>query len=180
MLVQLPDFLPGNLTLTPGNAQDYDILAPFHYLPRRPATWAAVWTVRFSGEAVADRVVAVGVLSYPVPSCGARERFFGLPPDRSQNLIFANENLRTISRVIVHPQFRALGLSKALVRCLCDHCPTRFVEAMAVMGRAHPFFERAGMKRLPPAQDGEPIYYIFDRLMQARPAPLEAAALLQE
>jgi hypothetical protein len=166
MPVRLPDFLPGQLKLAPGSARDYDTLAPFHYLPKRPATWAAVWTVRFTNEQTADRVVGVGVLSYPVPSCAARERFFGLSANRSQNLIFANENLRTISRVIVHPQFRALGLSRALVECLCEHCPTRFIEAMALMGRAHPFFVRAGMKRIEPMHPQEPIYYILDRYMR--------------
>jgi GNAT superfamily N-acetyltransferase len=175
MPIQLPDFLPGTLTIEPGNAADYDALAMFHYLPKRPATWAAVWTVRFRSKTVAERIVGVGVLSFPVPSCAARQRFFGLPPDRSQNIVFANENLRTISRVIVHPQFRALGLSKALVTHLCHHCPTRFVEAMAVMGRAHPFFERAGMKRIDPAHPYEPIYYILDRFMSEPAVELAVA-----
>ena len=80
-----------------------------------------------------------------------------------EQLRFANANLRTISRVIVHPQFRALGLSTQLIRCLCAHCPTRYVEASAMMGRAHPLFERAGMTRVEPQGDDEPIYYIFDR-----------------
>ena len=34
--------IPGRLTLTPGTRTDYPALARFHYLPKRPATFAAV------------------------------------------------------------------------------------------------------------------------------------------
>jgi hypothetical protein len=137
--LQLPDFLPGRLFLTPGNRRDY--------LSLEPATWAAVWSVRYQSASEAPtisndltRVVAVGVLSYPVPSCLPRERFLGRTGfTRKQNLRFANENVRTISRVVVHPQFRSLGLSTILVRRLCQMCDTRYVESLAVMARAHPF-----------------------------------------
>ena len=47
---------------------------------------------------------------------------------------FVNANVRTISRVVVHPQFRSVGLAVALVRCLIGQCETRYVEALAVMG----------------------------------------------
>jgi N-acetylglutamate synthase-like GNAT family acetyltransferase len=82
---------------------------------------------------------------------------------RSQNLRFANRHIRTISRIIVHPQFRSLGLSTALVRCLCDNCDTQYIEAIAMMAKAHPFFERAGMTRIDPVSPDEPAYFILDR-----------------
>ena len=141
--VTFPDFLPGKFFLQRGCARDYHNLAAFHYVAKRPATWADVWVVRFvprrgaPGELLPDttRTIAIGVLSYPVPSCGPRERFLSLPRSRNDNLRFANAHIRTISRVIVHPQFRSLGLSTLLVRCLCEHCDTRYVEAIAQMGR---------------------------------------------
>jgi ABC-type ATPase with predicted acetyltransferase domain len=122
------------------------------------------------------RVVAVGVLSYPVPSCRPRERWFGLGPSRRENLVFANANLRTISRVIVHPQFRSLGLSTALVGCLCAHCDTRYVEAIAQMGHVHPLFTRAGMTRTNADHPEEPAYFILDRHEQIQTAPARRAA----
>lgn len=163
MCYPFPEFLPGQLWIARGSAADYFELEDFHYLPKRPATWAQVWTIHYR-DAGGARVAAVGVLSFPVPSCRGRERYFGnaaLP--RGDRLRFANANLRTISRVIVHPQFRSLGLSSTLVRCLCDHCDTRYVEATAMMGRAHPFFEKAGMMRIEPLSDDEPAYFILDR-----------------
>lgn len=167
MPVSLPQFLPGSLSISHGNPRDYMALEQFHYASGRPATWAQVWTIRYRGRPLTEceeRIVAVGVLSYPVPSCLARERFFNRTGiTRNENLIFANANIRTISRVVVHPQFRSLGLSTQLIRCLSDHCDTRYIEAIARMGRAHPLFERAGMRRIDPANPDEPLYFVMDR-----------------
>jgi N-acetylglutamate synthase-like GNAT family acetyltransferase len=77
-----------------------------------------------------------------------------------------NRHVRTISRVIVHPQFRALGIASQLVRRILQDCPTRYVEAVAAMGAVHPFFERAGMTRVEPATAAEPAYFLFDREAQ--------------
>ncbi len=159
----LPDFLPGDLVLEHGSARDYAALEQFHYLPKRPATWADVWRIQYV-QSSQSRIVAVGVLSYPVLSCRLRERFFNRKGcSRKEQIRFVNEQLRTISRVIVHPQFRSLGLSTVLVECLIENCPTRYVEALAMMARAHPFFEKAGMIRIDPDDPQAPIYYIYDR-----------------
>jgi ABC-type ATPase with predicted acetyltransferase domain len=115
--------------------------------------------------------VAVGVVSYPTLAHRERERILRLKGMSNEaRARFVNEHVRTISRVAVHPTFRSLGLAGVLVKCILYHCSTRYVEAMAVMGRAHPFFELAGMKRVP-AGDGEeerPVYYLYDRLKQGR------------
>jgi len=186
------DFLPGRLSIERGSPRDYFALEHFHYARKRPATWAGVWVVRyddapFSGLGVPpdqfrevappkrsggtpkprSRIVAVGVLSYPVPRCLPRERYLGLAPATryTQHVPFVNRTVRTISRVVVHPQFRALGLSTLLVRRMLDECPTRYVEASTVMARAHPLFDAAGMKRIdpPPGDERRPVYFIFDR-----------------
>jgi ABC-type ATPase with predicted acetyltransferase domain len=119
-------------------------------------------TVR--GDASQVTPVAIGVLSWPVAFVKQRNDHFGLShaPVR-QRLRFANDHVRTISRIIVHPQFRSIGLASFLIRHLCAHCPTRYVEALAVMGRVHPMFERAGMTRFEPSRPDGPVYYLFDR-----------------
>jgi GNAT superfamily N-acetyltransferase len=169
------EFLPGRLSIERGSPRDYFALEQFHYARKRPATWAGVWVVRYRADPSivphhdepASRVVAAGVLSYPTPRCLPRERWLGLPaPARyAQHVPFVNRCVRTISRVVVHPQFRALGLSTLLVRRMLDECPTRYVEASAVMARAHPLFDAAGMHRIdPPPGDGRrPVYFIFDK-----------------
>jgi GNAT superfamily N-acetyltransferase len=55
--------------------------------------------------------------------------------------------VRTIARVVVVPRFRGIGLGVQLVRHALAHAQTRYVEALAVMGRVQPFFEKAGMQR---------------------------------
>ena len=196
----LPDFLPGRLTIGRGTARDYGALAPFHYLADRPATFADVWAVRYEPPAGAatgppvsralsralSRPVAVGVLSYPVPSCAGREAFLRRRRrSRRDNLRFANRHVRTISRVIVHPQFRALGLSTALVRCLCHHCDTRYVEAMSRMADAHPLFRRAGMRPLGLGRAARrggrgAAYFILDRRPARTARPTRPSARRKE
>ena len=165
----LPDFLPGRLALAVGAPRDYRALSGFHYVAGRPATWAAVRTITYRDPPAIDagdppRVVAVGVLSWPTARSRGRERFFALSGRPYGELLrFANANLRTVSRLVVHPQFRALGLATILARSLIDAAPTRYVEASARMGRAVPMFERAGMTRLDPRAACDPVYYAIDR-----------------
>ena len=167
------DFLRGSMQITRGSRADYRELAHLHYVPGDPATFAGIWRVQYCArDEVATevagpgrrRLVAVGVLSYPTPSLGARERVLKLTgPRYGERLKWINENLRTISRVIVHPQFRSLGIASELVRRVLLDCPTRYVEAVAAMGLVHPFFVRAGMTLEEPRSEGESAYFWFDR-----------------
>lgn len=56
-----------------------------------------------------------------------------------------NSEVRCISRVVVHPQWRGLGLAVKLVRHALETMTTPYTEALAAMGRVHPFFKLAGM-----------------------------------
>src|SRR5207237_8984428 len=95
---------------------------------------------------------------YPTPAHRVRDRVLGLSgPRYGERLRFINAHVRTISRVIVHPQFGSLGIASLLVRRICNDCPTRYVEAIAAMGEVHPFFEKAGVQKV-----GEG-YFLFDR-----------------
>jgi GNAT superfamily N-acetyltransferase len=157
----LPDFLPGKFQVVAGSAVDYDQLSPFHYAAARPATFASIRSVRYKDPVFGERLAGVGVLSYPVPSCDLRDQYFGTTSlTRSQKLAFANRNLRTISRIIVHPQFRSLSLSTVLIHALCDDCDTPYIEALAAMGRAHPLFNRAGFTAMHPRNERKPLYFI--------------------
>jgi len=165
--MRIKTFLPGEMILQRGGWSDYIALHKFHYLPNPPAAIAQVWRIVHRTDA--DRVVAVGVLCWPSLGNKTRHRVLRLRGKSfGERLRFNNRYLRTISRVIVHPQYRALGLASKLVRCICRNCPTRYVEAMAQMGRAHPFFESAGMRRVDPLDPTEPVYFIFKRKQRNR------------
>ena len=157
------------LRIERGCPRDYGELARFHYCAGRPATWAGVWVARWRGGRAcghssppAGRVVAVGVLSWPCVCMKGREVEFGLGGwTYGERLRWANAHVRTISRVVVHPQFRGVGLASELVRRIIAECPTRYVEALAVMGRGHPFFEKAGMRRVDAGEGA--VYYVTRR-----------------
>jgi len=97
-----------------------------------------------------DEPVGVIVYAMPVPSVALRNlatgnRYTGIGRDASLRLI--NDEIRCISRVVIHPQYRGIGLGCWLVGQTLEKAGTVFVEAMAVMGRVNPFFDKAGMTR---------------------------------
>jgi GNAT superfamily N-acetyltransferase len=67
--------------------------------------------------------------------------------DRRLQLQMVNKHIRCISRVIIEPRYRGLGLASRLVAETMAKLGVAIIEAMAVMGRVNPFFEKAGMKR---------------------------------
>lgn len=160
-----PRPLTDRLTLREGTLADYTSVSEHHYLRGRPATATRVLvlvdptpgvTERFIGHRRGERVVAVLVESLPALGCTLRSialpgRYDGWS-DRSAAARLVNAELRCISRVVVHPQWRGLGLAVRLVRRAIETMTTPYLEALAAMGRVHPFFRLAGMAeyRRPP------------------------------
>lgn len=158
------DYLPGRIHIAPAGTSEYRALERFHYLPKRPATWAGVWGAYFETRH-ARRLIGVITLSYPSSTHACRNRVFALHGmSQKRKMQWANTHVRTISRVIVHPQFRSVGIARRLVEHAMNECPTRYIETSARMGRAHPLFERCGMHRVDPPDPSKPVYYWFDRL----------------
>jgi GNAT superfamily N-acetyltransferase len=138
-----------------GGLADYRELRDFHYRCGPPGAVMRVIVARYDGPGLGgqDAVngMLAGVLVESLPALGCALRTVALPGcfqcgDRSLDAARLNKEMRTISRVIVHPMFRSVGLAVALVRHLLEHAQTPYVEALAAMGRVHPFFERAGMR----------------------------------
>lgn len=154
--------VPGRFRFGPARRHDYASIARHHYRVSPPATFCSIRGVWHRDPVTGRRrLVAVAVLSWPVPMVTARRRHFAIEPGYRAALTFANANLRTISRVIVHPQFRSLGLAARLVRELIERSPTRYVETLATMGDFVGCFTAAGMTRVP-TLPGEPAYFVID------------------
>lgn len=164
------------ITIERGDLRDFAALERFHYRGERPGGVTAVWIARTTGRTVEQRHRAlwrdaegdeergfeneeapageiVGALVYGMPdlSCAARnvalgDRYAGLSAREAAVLI--NWEVRVIRRVVVDPRYRGLGIAVALVRRALEEAETPITEALAVMGRVHPFFERAGMRRV--------------------------------
>ncbi len=151
---------PADWLIRPGRIGDYATLSGWHYLAGPPAAHLRVWAIdappalRSWG---APRLAAVCVVSPPVPYVRGRNRAFHgryAGPDRAAARRRLNDEVECISRVIVHPIYRGLGLAVRLVRHAVETAEKPVVEALAAMGALHPLFERAGLQRLdlPPAE----------------------------
>jgi hypothetical protein len=142
-----------NLQIEPGCLDDYKRLSRYHYRGDHPGPAAAIFVLSRSGCKT-----PVGVIVYSnqpavleLRNIATNHVFAGL--DRSTKLALINANIRRISRVIIEPRFRGLGLAGRLVRETMPLVNVPIVEALAVMGWVNPFFERAGMKayKAPPS-----------------------------
>jgi len=157
--------LPHRWRIERGTIRDYDKLACFHYLSGPPACHKRVYVIRPPGSAARRRwrdaagaeLAGVLIVSPPLPNVRGRNiatagRYAG--PDRAAALGLLNAEVECLSRVIVHPTYRGCGLAARLVRHALATAETPLVEALAAMGRIHPFLERAGMTpfHLPPEE----------------------------
>lgn len=156
------DGLIDQLELVDGSASDYHALCEHHYRNRRPATMMRILAFRrrgqqsprgFPSHVLGDQCVAVLIESMPPLDSRMRNIALGnryhSVRDRRLRAAMINRDVRTISRVIVHPQWRGLGLARRLVQKALDTATTPFTEAFAAMGRVHPFFSQAGMTAYP-------------------------------
>jgi len=140
------------LRIIRGCLDDYKQLAHYHYRNSQPGPSAAIFALKPAPElAGASHTKTVGVIVYTMPSSSLELRnvatnnfFAGF--DKSTQLALINKNIRCISRVIIEPRFRGLGLASRLVRQTMSEMNVPVIEAMAVMGLVNPFFEKAGMK----------------------------------
>ena len=135
------------LRIVSGGYEDYKQLACYHYRDNKLGPYIAIFAMRMGTK-------TVGVIVYTMPTAGAELRnvatgdfFRGF--DRRTNLSLINRNIRRISRVVIEPRFRGLGLASRLARETMPKMNVPIVEAMAVMGMVNPFFEKAGMKAYP-------------------------------
>lgn len=168
-----PPAAPVPLRFEPGTPDDYDALAHHHYLAGRPATRALIRRAVRTLPDGTDRLAGVLVVSRPTLNGAWRDRpwpgrYTG--PDRRAAALRLNAELRCISRVIVEPSSRGLGIAGALVRSYLDRPLTPATEALAQMGAACPFFARAGMTPYPLAPDADDTR-LLDALAAAKHLP---------
>lgn len=129
------------LVVEPGSPRDFAALAHLHYRDTRPAPPVVILRATLERELAGVLLVSMPTLNGPWRTwLRARGR------DAAREL---NAALRTISRVVVDPRFRSLGIGAALVRAYLA-CPrTERTEAVASIARAAPIFAAAGMRALP-------------------------------
>jgi len=138
--------------IVPGTYADYKQLAQYHYRDNGPGQFTRIYALRArSGISnLKSQIACIGVIVYSTASLGqelrniATDNFF-IGYDRNTQLSLLNKYVRRISRVIIEPRFRSLGLATKLVRETMPLMNVPIIEASAVMGNINPFLEKAGM-----------------------------------
>jgi ABC-type transport system involved in cytochrome c biogenesis ATPase subunit len=121
-----------------GSTKDWGEFARFHYRSHRITAPRKIFCLKRGSE-------LCGVIVYCYPPSASFGRRLVLPKMSMREL---NEKLTVISRVVVHPKYRTVGLGVKLVRDTLPLAGTNYVEMSAVMARYNPFAEKAGMERI--------------------------------
>jgi len=122
-----------------GTRQDYERLACFHYRSRQLPPPYKIFALKHRSQKV-----GVIVYSYPPTMCFGRRQALG----RVAPITELNKDLVWISRVVLHPKYRTIGLGTLLVKKTLPLIDRRYVETVAVMAKYNPFFEKAGMTKI--------------------------------
>ena len=139
-----------NISICKGTMDDYRRLARFHYRDHLLGPYVAIYALKT--KTISGMNETAGVIVYKMPATALELRnaatggiFTGF--DRVTQLNIINKNIRCISRVVIEPRFRGLGLASRLVSETMAEVKVPIVESLAVMGKVNPFFEKAGMKK---------------------------------
>jgi GNAT superfamily N-acetyltransferase len=141
-----------DLRIVSAGLEAYRSLAKFHYRDGRLGPFKAIYALEDFHPLRRRLLDVIGVIVYtmPAPSLELRNtatnNYFCALGGRAGQLQIINQNIRCISRVIIEPRYRGLGLASRLVSQTMPLLDVPIIEAMAVMGAVNPFFERAGMK----------------------------------
>lgn len=139
-----PISLADELSLTEGTQADWNHFSRWHYRGGDLAFTRRIVLLRHR-----DEPIGICVFSAPAAALALRSRYFGLTNPRSSVALQAlNRQLWLLSRVVLHPTYRGAGIGAAFVREACETCPVKWIETLSAMGRASPFFERAGFTRV--------------------------------
>jgi len=121
-----------------GTTEDWRKIAAFHYRSHKIAGPRKIFCLKRG-----DELCGVIVYAHPPPTCFGRRLV--LPKMSMKEL---NKKLSIISRVVVHPKYRTIGLGVKLVRETLPLAGTPYVEMPAVMAKYNPFAEKAGMQKI--------------------------------
>lgn len=126
-----------------------DAYARFEHLHYRGGTPRAVDRVLVAH--LGDEPVGVLVVARPVLNASWRRHAWPRGPwsRRTDAATFVNRHVRRISRVVVDPRLRGLGVGAALVRAYLASPCTSLTEVVASMARSTPLFTRCGMREVP-------------------------------
>jgi ABC-type lipoprotein export system ATPase subunit/GNAT superfamily N-acetyltransferase len=145
------------MRIVEGTTEHWRKLAGFHYRSHKIAAPRKIFCLKRGEE-----LCGVIVYCYPPPTCFGRKLV--LPKMSMKEL---NRKLSIITRVVVHPKYRTIGLGTKLVMETLPLAGTEYVEMPAVMAKYNPFAEKAGMQKIaeqPPPKEAMKIVETLHQL----------------
>jgi len=136
-----------------GTTADYRQLSSFHYRSNHCPSPRKIFALKRGEE-----LCGVIVYSYPPPTTFGRNKAWKGTFQQLQ------KEISTITRVIVHPKYRTIGLGTKLVKETLPLAGTPYVEALAVMAKYNPFFEKAGMQKIMESKPNENVQKALEKL----------------
>lgn len=169
------------VTIAKGTTADWLKLKPLHYAAGNPATVHSVWSA-FHPEIPGP--AGVIVCSYPDLHSAARNlatdsKYQNVQDRRVATVL--NREVVKVSRIVICPQLRGIGLAGSMLEHVVSSCGARYVECVTSMSRWTRFLERVGFREVP--QTCHPIEAeLMDWASRERPpagAHLDGSHLLQ-
>jgi GNAT superfamily N-acetyltransferase len=136
-----------------GSIADYRKLSVFHYRTSHCPAPRKIFVLKRK-----DELCGVIVYSWSPPNTFGRRKVWKGTFKEMQ------KELSTITRVVVHPKYRTIGLGVKLVKETLPLAPTPCVETIAVMARYNPFFEKAGMQKVAESKPNPNVLEAIEKL----------------
>lgn len=137
-----------------GDKHDYEKLKRFHYRQSKLGAVKNIYKMTFNNE-----VIGVIAICYPHLALKGRNIYTNKKYAKMTTEICKeiNNQFECISRIILHPKFRGLGLAYYMLKeyFKLSDCP--YIETVAVMANYTPFFEKAGMTKIETEADAKRI-----------------------
>jgi ABC-type lipoprotein export system ATPase subunit/N-acetylglutamate synthase-like GNAT family acetyltransferase len=131
--------LMDGISIEQGTVNDWHSLEYFHYRSGIPYGPQKIFVAK-----IKDRIIAAIIYSNSPLSCKPRNRYLGYVPTADE----INQDFLIISRVVVLPKFRGIGLAVKLIKETLSLVNKKYVETIAVMAKYNPFFVKAGMTQV--------------------------------
>lgn len=137
------------VTFRRGTHADWAKLAHLHYAAGDPATVHSYFVAEID---TMDAPAAVLILSFPDLHSAARNlatadayRISGSREAAMQ----LNREVKKLARIVVSPEVRGIGLSRALIAHAVANTDAVYIETVAAMGTHHGFLQACGFREIP-------------------------------
>jgi len=152
--------------------EDYKKLSRFHYRTKGENKSESLkvkdcYKLLFDGSLIGVIVYSRSYLNLKPRNIVFGDRYVFTPGDLYKARLI-NEEIARISRVVIHPKFRGIGLGSFLVRETMPRVDAKVIEVLAVMAKYNPFFEKAGMIRVDYRRDETSEDKKIRRFLEAR------------